>query len=138
MAKSTTSSQLAQLMKQLLAERQEHVDAIDAIDQTFEKLGISPRRTRRRPGRPKGAKTRKATKRSHKRGKRGTYRKTADELILGLFTGGKKLSTAQIVAKWHQAGRGGKADNTLTKLVSQKKLKREKIKGGRGSEYSLA
>ncbi len=36
------------------------------------------------------------------------------------------------------AGRGGKPDNALTKLVSLKMVKQQKIKGGRGSDYSLA
>ena len=136
MARSTTSSQLATMVKQLLAERQEHADAVDAIDQALAQLGISAQPAKRQPGRPNGAKIRKVTWKASKRGKRGSYKKTADEFVLGLFTGGQKLTTAQIKAKWSQAGRGGKPDNALTKLVSQKKVRRQKIKGGRGSEYS--
>ena len=138
MPRTTAASQLVKLVKQLLAERQEHVDAIAAIDRSCEQLGISlspakPRATRstRKPG-PKAAA--KVTR----RGRRGSYEKTAEQFIMDLVAGGKTLTTAQIVSKWRQARRGGKADNTLSKLVAQKKLKRQNIKGARGSEYSLA
>ena len=143
MAESTTASQLAEALKQLQAERQGHADAINAIDQAFKELGISALPAKRLPGRPKGAKTKTAAgtksvaNKAAKRGTRGSYKKTANEFILGLFTGGKKLTTAQIIAEWRKAERSGKADNTLSKLVSDKKLKREKIKGGQGSWYSF-
>ena len=104
----------------------------------FKELGISPpavRRRRRKAGRPKGGTTKKVAQRAAKRDKRGTYKKTAEEFVLGLMTGGKTLTTAQIGAKWRQAGRGGKPDNALTKLVEQKKVKRRNIQGARGSTY---
>ena len=131
--------ELKAAVKKLRAERQEHAEEIARIDAMFKELGISPPAARRRrgPGRPKGA-TKKAAKKATKRGKRGTYKKTADEFVLGLFAGGKKLTTAQIGAKWRQAKRGGKPDNALTKLVKDKKVKRDKIEGGRGSTYQKA
>ena len=133
-----TAKQLTQLVAQLRAERQEHVDAIAEIDGTFQQLGITatPRKRRGRPpGRSKAGATKKL-KTVVKRGKRGSYKQTAGQFILGLFAGGKTLTTAQIVGKWRQAKRGGKADNTLTTLVKAGKLKRENIEGARGSRYS--
>ena len=143
MAESTIL-ELKAAVKKLQAQRQEYIKEIARIDAMFEELGIpvpSARRRGRRPGRPKGGAkkvAKKAAKKVVKRGKRGTYKKTADEFVLGLFAGGKKLTTAQIGAKWRQAKRGGKPDNALTKLVKQNKLKRENIEGGRGSTYQKA
>lgn len=59
----------------------------------------------------------------------------ADAVTAGV---GKKLTTAEINAAWTQAGRSGKADATLTKMVKGGKLKRRKIRGGRGSRYGVA
>ena len=138
MAKSTIL-ELRAAVKKLQSERRERVEEVARIDAMFKELGISPPAARRRrgPGRPKGA-TKTAAKKATKRGKRGTYKKTADEFVLGLFAGGKKLTTAQIGAKWRQAKRGSKPDNALTKLVKQQKVKRENIEGGRGSTYQKA
>ena len=140
MAKSTIL-ELRAAVKKLQSERQVHIEEVARIDAMFEQLGISmpaARRRGRKPGRPKGSTTKKVAKKAAKRGKRGTYKKTADEFVLGLFAGGKKLTTAQIGAKWRQAKRGSKPDNALTKLVKQQKVKRENIEGGRGSTYQKA
>ena len=173
MAKSTTAA-LSRLIKQLLAERQQHADGIAAIDEQFEAHGITaaPGRRRKRRGRPRGRKgpgrprgsKKKAKKRGRKRTvkkagrkktgrkkkvgkKRGrkkavkkktrrSYARTADEFVLGLLKGGKRLTTTEINGKWKQARRAGTANNTLTKLTKAKKLKRESIKDGRGSTYT--
>ena len=73
-----------------------------------------------------------------KRGKRGSYELTASQFVMSLVTGGKSLSTSDIIGLWKKAGRGGKPDNALTQLVADKKLKRAKVKGGRGSTYTKA
>lgn len=157
MAKSSTAS-LARLIKQLLAERQKHADAIEVIDEQFEAFGIvaaapskKKKRRGRKPGRPRGAKKKASKKRGSKKKisktpstkkatkkKRRTFRQTAEEFVLGLLKGRRKMTTAQINAKWKQAGRGASANVTLGKLVNEKKLKRENIEGERGSQYLLA
>ncbi len=74
-----------------------------------------------------------------KLGRRRTRRRfdqTAAEFLLGLLKG-RKLTTAEVNAAWKKAGRGGKADVTLMQLVKAKKLKRAKVKGGRGSRYGV-
>lgn len=149
MAKATAASQLAKLVKQLQAERQDHAAAIAAIDASCAQLGITLGPAKRGPGRPKGsvskpaaakpaAKPAAAKAKAPKRRKRGTYKETAEQFVLGLLAGGKTLKTAEIVAKWRQTKRGGKADNTLSKLTAAKKVKRTNIKGARGSQYTLA
>ncbi|MCG3178631.1 MAG: hypothetical protein BIFFINMI_00959 [Phycisphaerae bacterium] len=72
-----------------------------------------------------------------KRGRRGSYAQTADQFVLALLKG-KSLTTADLTAAWKKAGRGGKVDNVLTKLAKAGQVKRAKVSGGQGSNYSLA
>lgn len=71
------------------------------------------------------------------RRKRGTFSQTANEFILGLIKN-KGQTTAQINKAWTKAGRAGKADKTLNILSTAKKIKREKLKVGKGSTYTVA
>lgn len=68
--------------------------------------------------------------------RRKRYDQTADEFVLGLLKG-KTLTTAELNAAWDKAGRGGKVDNVLTKLVKSGQVKRSKL-DGQGSNYALA
>jgi hypothetical protein len=70
--------------------------------------------------------------------KRKTYAQAGDQMVLGLLGDGKALSTSQINKAWKKEGRGGTADNTLTKLVKDSKLKRKSVEGQRGSTYTVA
>jgi copper chaperone CopZ len=71
------------------------------------------------------------------RRKRGTFKETAEEFILGLVKG-KGKTTSEVGKAWKAAGRGSKADTTLGNLVAARKIKREKLKGQKGSMYTLA
>ena len=71
------------------------------------------------------------------KGKRGTFSQTAEQLILSLVKG-KGATTADLNKAWKAAGRAGKADVNLSKLVKAGKLKRKKLKEGKGSTYTLA
>lgn len=138
MAKTPSrAADLEKMIRQLRADRQAHVDAIAQIDATFARFGITAddragSRRGRKPGRPKAAKAVK------KRRKRGSFSKTADQFLLDLLKGGKKLTTKEINQRWKQAKRGGTADTPLGRLVKSKKVKRENIEGKRGSSYSAA
>ena len=159
MAKSASPKILAGLIVKLRAQRQEHIDAIVAIESMFKKHGIDADIWRRRKGkrnksathkkktektqRKKVARTRGKSKAGKKRtskktDKRRSFTKTADELILSLLKGQKKMTTAEINGKWKQARRGGTADNTLSKLGKKGILKKDRVAGARGSYYSLA
>ncbi len=72
-----------------------------------------------------------------RRKKRGHFKQNASQFILGLLKKAPK-TTSQIGKNWKTAGRGGKADNALTKLVKDGLVKREKLAAGMGSTYSLA
>ena len=93
----------------------------------------------RKPGRKPGPKpaAKLAAPKPKAAGKRGSYAQTAEQFILDLIAG-KGCATSEITKAWQAGGRGGKADNTLSKLVASGKVKREKIKGQKGSIYSVA
>lgn len=153
---TSAARELEQLVKRLSAERKQHVDAIADIDATFTEVGIEPveRPTRGgRKGRTKGAeKTSRAGKRTGKavtgkaagrksasKAKRpGRKRMTADQWVLGQLKDGKPKTSGEINAAWKKSGRPGDANNSLSKLVKEGKLKRANIEGARGSQYSLA
>ena len=42
------------------------------------------------------------------------------------------------LAAWKAAGRTGRADNTLSLLYKNKRIKRTPVKDGRGSNYTAA
>ena len=63
---------------------------------------------------------------------------SGDELVLAFIKAKKNPTTKQINQHWKSRGRAYTADNTLTKLVKEKKLRRAPIMGGRGSQYSVA
>jgi DNA-binding transcriptional regulator YiaG len=69
--------------------------------------------------------------------RRGVYSQTAEEFVLGLLKGRKKLTTGEINAAWKKSGHKHNADNTLSKMTREKKVKRTKVKDGRGSEYRV-
>jgi DNA-binding XRE family transcriptional regulator len=94
--------------------------------EAYEKLGLNePQATggagRGRPG--------------HRRGK---FKQTGEQTILALLKGQKSMSTREINEAWRHEGRAGSADVMLGLLVKGKKLKRNKVQGQRGSQYSLA
>jgi hypothetical protein len=142
LAKSETVSQLQRLVSQLKSERQTHVAAIEEIDRTFTELGMgvtaapasaapAPRR-----GRPPKSASPVKTGGGSKRG-RGRFPISGEESILNFVRQAGNPTTAEINVHWHGEGRKGKADNTITKLVQEKKLKRQKIKGERGSRFRV-
>ena len=69
--------------------------------------------------------------------KRGHYGQTAEEFIMSLVKSRKATMTGEINAAWKRSGRAGKADNTLSLMVAGRRLKRTKVKGVKGSKYSV-
>jgi hypothetical protein len=137
MARQSAADTIAAALADLRAQRQGHLDALAKIDAIFAKYGISATpatRRGRKPGRPAGVSKAVAPK---KRRQRGHFDQTAEEFVLGLVKG-KTLTTAEVNTAWTKAGRGATANTTLSKLVHAKKLKKSKVKGGRGSNYSVA
>ena len=141
MAKSSPATELANLVRQLQAQRQEHLDAVAEIDASFEELGISivpAKRRRKKKSSKRGRSKANRKKVSKKRVSKKRFKVTAGEFITGLLKKNKKMTTKQINGKWKQAGRGGRnADNTLSRLTGRKIIVRTKVKGDKGSEYRL-
>jgi hypothetical protein len=143
-ANSDLAGTLVATIDKLQADRREHVDAIGEIDAVFEKYGIQlleRKRCGRPPGRPRATATwPKPAGRRGRRRKRGTFAKTGQQTILDFVKSkGKAGATStEINQSWRSEGRGATADTTLSQLTKQKKLKRAKIKGAKGSRYTVA
>jgi hypothetical protein len=69
--------------------------------------------------------------------KRKKYDQTAEQFVIGLVAG-KGAISSDINKTWMAAGRTGRADNTLNKMLKAGKLKRQKIVGTKGSMYTVA
>jgi hypothetical protein len=135
---------IAGRIQALLAERQQLVDQLARIDAALERVqaalsGVGVNGAGRRgPGRPpKAAGVLTASGRRGK-GKRGSYAQTADAMILALAGQKNGATTQEIKARWKAEGRGGTADNAISKLVKAKKLKRSPLEGQRGSRFTMA
>jgi hypothetical protein len=143
MARLSTEKELSKLIGGLKAERQELVNKLASIDKVFATFGIAVDTkvtasvsvapttiTGKRRGRPPGSKNSKR--------KRGSFEKTGEETVLSFVNSKGPVTAAEVNKHWQGEGRGGKADNTLSKLVKDGKLKRVKNKGERGSSYAAA
>ena len=76
---------------------------------------------------------------AHGRRKRGSYAQTADAMILEMAGAKNGATTAEIKGRCKAEGRGGTADNAISKLVRARKLKRSPLgEGQRGSRFTVA
>ena len=111
----------------------------DQLNRQIAELGPLAGRAPKAAGpKARATKAKAPAKPVRRRRKRGMFKQTAEQFVLSLFSGGAIKTTAELAAAWNQAGRGGKVDNSLTKLVKAKTLKRRKIRGKKGSKYRLA
>jgi len=151
MAKSDPHKMLAQTIVDLRSKRQMHLDAIASIDQVFVDCGITVEAVKRGPGRPSKSSYSSLLSRkgslstmlaggkaaSGARGKRRKFATTGEEAVLVFLQKKGKAGATDVNKYWRSQGRGGKADNALSKLTKEGKLKRVKTKGHRGSLYQV-
>ena len=135
---ASTPSSIADRIQQLMAQREQHAAALAAIDQTLEQIGQALGNPARKasavtPAAPAAP----AAKPAKGRRTRGSYATTADESILALVKQNGNPTTQEIKKQWASEGRRGTADNVLSHLVKDRKLKRLKLIGQRGSRYAL-
>jgi len=135
MVRSNTAGELMKLVNKLQTERDAHLAAIEDIDRTFESLGIAAsaaptKRGRKKKGAKRGPKP-KAGKRT-----RGKFKTTGEQSVIAYVSKNPGCTTKDVNKHWQKEGRAGSADNALTKLVKEKKLKRTNIKGQRGSTFT--
>ena len=91
------------------------------------------------PAKKKAAKKPRRKKTGEVGRKQATRTKVTGEQSVLLFVRRKGGATsAEINAHWSRQGRGGTANNALSKLVQERQVKRQKIKGARGSQYTVA
>ena len=142
MARKDTADELARMIDELQQERQEHLNAIARIDDTFERFGIQPASNAPSPAATKRkAPTRKRapSKKTTRRRRRQTFDKTGEESVLDFVRQSNDPPNAREVNEhWNGEGRGGKADNTLSRLVKAGQLERVDVPGERGGRYRLA
>jgi hypothetical protein len=75
------------------------------------------------------------SKRSRRRPRK--FAISAEASVLAFVKLHKNPKTKDVKKHWADEGRGGTADNALSKLVKEKKLKRIPLQGEPGSKYAL-
>lgn len=88
-----------------------------------------------KPGRKKGATKAAGGKPKSPWGSK--FPMTGDELIINFIKDKGGATTEEIRKHWQTSGRKGKAENNLTNLVKSGKIKRNKLEGKPGSNYTL-
>jgi hypothetical protein len=165
MAGKLTAKDLDTIFSKLEQERQHHVDAVAEIDELCSRYGISlgtgtPRRRRRR-GRPRKAGTKARSRRAPaangRRKRRGGKRRTkrtagkagkrrrrggisGPDSIVGFVKrgGAKGVTSADLSKHWNSEKRAGSVFVVLTKMVQSGRLRKQSLKGERGSMYRVA
>jgi hypothetical protein len=142
MSQVSLADELNQAVSKLQKERKEHEAAIQEIDSVFERLGITPP-ARKRRGRPPGRKTgarkpARAAKPARGRRKRRTFKVSGLQSVLGFVKAARVngRTTGEIIQHWKSEGRSGDGYTTIGELVKAGSLKKEEMKGERGSRYT--
>lgn len=155
---SGLGGQLSKMINKLREQRSKHADALQKIDDMFASLGITTHLAgqevaRRKPGRPAGSGAKRGPGRPPKnalaasapaskkaRRTRRTFKTTGTQSVIEFVKAGgaKGRTTAEVNKQWKSEGRSGDAYITLGQLVKAKKLKKEELKGQRGSRYTIA
>jgi hypothetical protein len=125
MAFSFSATSLAKQFKTLLADRARHEAEINRIDSTLARIESAF-----------GTPAKRGPKPGSKRRKRGSFGVSGEESVVAFVKKAGTPTTKEVNKHWKAEGRGGTADNTLTKLVKLKKLKRINLVGQRGSKYT--
>jgi hypothetical protein len=137
MARKSNAQSLTARIESLLEDRAKHESAIGTIDATLDRIHSAlggnmsfegPAKTAKPGGKKRGPKGRR---------KRGKFAMKAEDSVLDFVKSQNLPTTRDVNQHWKADGRGGSADNALTKLVQEKKLKRIAVKGERGSKYSV-
>ncbi len=141
MARTSQPGGLTGQIEALLRSRMAHESAIEQIDATLGriKIALGGSGTVVKRGRPPGStNVTKVAGGKKRRRRRGKFTMSGDQSILAFVKSAGSPTTKDVNQHWKSEGRGGSADNALTKLVKTKKLKRINLKGVRGSKYSVA
>ncbi len=146
MTRGINPVRLANVIKKLQEERQVLQRKISDIDAIFAKCGISAAAgTAPRRGRPpRAGKAAAAAGKRGRGGRRGRVRQKfetsgAQSILECVKSGGRGgVSSSAISQHWKSEGRAGEPFVTLGHLCKAGKLKKKKLRGQRGSQYTLA
>lgn len=144
MAKAPSASDIAKTIQKMREERAQLQGRLAEIQDFFASIGLSDGAvsggavSKKRVGRPPkavavAAKSKPAGK---KRGRRGSFGISGDESVYQFIKSNGPVTAADVNKHWQAEGRGGKADNSLSKLVKEGRLVRKNIEGSRGSNYT--
>lgn len=144
MAETTAVGQLVEIIDRLKQLRADCAAKFAEMDTLFDELGVplggqtpasAKGRPGRKPGRPAGSTAASATR----KGKRKQFKTTAADSVLGFIKsrGSKGATSAEIGKHWKAEGRAAQPFITLGQLVKARKLKKQQIKDGRGSRYTV-
>jgi hypothetical protein len=67
---------------------------------------------------------------------RQRFETSGEDSIINFIRSNRNPTTQDVKKHWASEGRGGTADNALSKLVKERKIKRIPLVGERGSRYS--
>jgi len=142
MTASKSPALVIQRVQRLAEQRQQHQDAIARIDHILESIGAAltngtERQRGKKPPFPVSPVETPARPQKGRRARRGRFAMTAEKSILKFVQEHKTPTTQEIKKHWADEGRGGTADNALSLLVRQKKLKRTPLEDRRGSRFTL-
>jgi len=128
---------LERLADVITSAREEVARRIDQIQQLLHP--VATRRPGRPPSQPVAAPAPKAPAKRNRR-KPGKFKLTGRESILAFVKakGAKGATTAEIVTNWKSEKRSGDGYTAAGELVKAGKLKREPLKGQKGSRYTAA
>lgn len=141
MATPIPAAELARRIQQLIDDRQQHVDALAQIEETLASVGaaLGGAVLNGRKAAATAAPMEAPAGPGKRRRRRGRFAVNAEDSILSVVKQRKNMTTQEVNAHFEDEGRNSTADNALSKLVREKKLKRTPLgKGIRGSSYSLA
>ena len=147
-----SSSNLVELIQILEAQEKQHAQSGAAVASTLEQIrsllgalvggqrpvpAPQPARAAKAPT-ADAASVAKGPRAATKGRRRQKFATTGEASVLEFIRRKGRPFTAEIKAHWQSERRGASADNSLSKLFKDKKVKRESNKQGRGSRYSLA
>ena len=130
---NTSIKELQTIIERLQTERKQHLEAITEIDNAFSRMGVAVDGSSApapRAGAPRG-KQKRTRRKFNVSGLESIHRFVKS-------AGAKGVSGAQIDQHWKKEGRSGSAYNMLGQLVREKRIKRNNIKGQRGSLYTAS
>ncbi len=151
----TSSSNLVELIQKLESQQRAHAENAAALAETLSHIGsllgsliggqrpaaapkaaVVAKAPAQKPAKSPASKPAKPATAS--KGTQNRFAVTGDESVLGFIRKRGNPTTAEVQAHWTGEGRGASADNSLSKLFKDKKIKREPNKQGRGSRYTIA